>query len=68
MTRTARPYRDETKLIIFGWVAFVVILLAGAFTKWHFEAATFNKFRDPDTPEATIWDAMFSELRVEAKR
>lgn len=28
------------------------------------EAKTFNKFKKPDQPEATFWDAAFSELRV----
>ena len=31
------------------------------------EAATFNKFRDADSPPATYWDAVFSDLRVTTK-
>jgi len=42
----------------------IVILLVMIFVQPYFEAKSFNKFRDPDTPPATYWDAMFSELRV----
>lgn len=31
------------------------------------ERDTFNKFKSPDQPVATFWDASFSELRVESK-
>lgn len=31
---------------------------------WSNEAATFNKFKRPDQPAATIWDAAFADLRV----
>jgi hypothetical protein len=31
------------------------------------EAATFNKYRDADSPPATYWDAVFSDLRITTK-
>ena len=31
------------------------------------EAATFNKYRDQDSPPATYWDAVFSDLRITTK-
>jgi len=30
------------------------------------ERDTFNKFKSPDQPVATFWDAAFSELRIES--
>jgi len=33
----------------------------------YFEMQTYNKFKSPDKPEATYWDAMFAELRIQDK-
>ena len=32
------------------------------------EAATFNKYKDPGVPEATVWDAMCSDLSTYARK
>lgn len=29
-----------------------------------FEARTYNKFKAPDAPAATYWDAVWADLRV----
>jgi hypothetical protein len=34
----------------------------------HQEAAAWNRFRAPNQPAVTWWDALFLELRVEAKQ
>lgn len=31
------------------------------------EAATFNKFKSPETPEATYWEALTCKLRIEPR-
>ena len=45
----------------------MLILIALVCYQPYMESKTFNKFKKPGTPEATIIDAMFSELRVEAE-
>ena len=49
-------------------IAFIFLLL---FIGWRFQSIqerdTFNKFRDPNTPAATLSDAMFSDLRITTK-
>lgn len=50
-----------------GGVALLVILVVSfgcALLSWKNEAATFNKFKRPDQPAATVWDAAFADLRV----
>ena len=42
--------------------AFAIVLFC-----CHHEAATFNKFKGEDQPEATLWDAAFADLRVESR-
>lgn len=54
----------DKKFVVFV-VLIILSLTAIRIFSWNQEAQTFNKFKNPDQPEATIWDAMFSELRVE---
>ena len=53
------------------WYSIIIIIgFAVAIGIWVFasaqEAKTFNRYRAEDVPAATTWDAMFSELRIEA--
>ena len=48
-------------------VAITVCCLGFSVFQVKMECDTFNKFKEPTTPEATFWDAAFSELRVEAR-
>jgi hypothetical protein len=45
---------------------FVVMLTVAAFLP-HWEAKAFNKFKSPDQPKATYWDAVCCELRVDTE-
>ena len=55
------------KLIV-GVSLFVVLLLAAAaLVAPSREAAIYNKFKDPDAPAATYWDAFWADLRVTTK-
>ena len=66
---------DHTKRIPWNEniiIAVLLLLLMGTFIFFHciyahYEKETFNKYKSADQPEATIWDALFSELRVETK-
>lgn len=42
----------------------VGIALALLIMQPYFEAKTYNKFREPDQPQATYWDAVWADLRV----
>ena len=44
----------------------VIGTIGGIFFQPLFERNSFNKFSNG--PKATYWDAMFSELRIEANR
>lgn len=55
-------YRAAASLWILGVV--LLGLFAGRVLSWQNEAATFNKYKRPDQPAATIWDAAFADLRV----
>lgn len=48
-------------------VILTIIVLAVLAIQPYYEAKTFNKYRKQGEPEATYWDAMFSNLRVNAK-
>jgi len=53
------------------WLIFLALLCFALVWKAiaaHQEASAWNKFRDPRQPAATWWDALFLELRVEAKQ
>ena len=50
---------------IIGIILLLVFLFGGMFIKAHYEVKTFNKFSDED---ATIIDALFADLRIEACR
>jgi len=52
-------------LLVF-FIVFVGIIALGAYAPYR-EKEVFNKFRDPNTPEATYIDALFSNLRVTTK-
>ena len=41
-----------------------VFLLCGIIAQPYFEAKTYNKFRKPDQPQASYWDAMWGDLRI----
>jgi hypothetical protein len=60
---------DTFSLVIVGSLtAFLCVcaLVLGYFKLCN-ERDTFNKFKSPSTPEATLMDAWSTELRVEAK-
>lgn len=62
--------RKSTAELQMSCGAIVFMLLAVTcfmFVQASFEASTFNKFKDPEIPKATVWDAMFADLRVEAR-
>ena len=53
---------DKTILVLVA-----AILLASALYAIlgpAFEARTYNKFKAPDAPAATYWDAVWADLRV----
>ena len=60
---------DKSALVlsVSGLVAVLVILLTLMFYGAVQEAATFNKFAKPGTPRATMWDAVFADLRVDTE-
>ena len=47
---------------ILALIAIAVLLYAP-----HREKVVFNKFRDPNQPPATYFDAVFSQLRITSK-
>jgi len=51
--------------LAFGFFVFIIFMIS--LVQCYFEARTYNKFKSADSPEATVIDAFFSELRVEAK-
>jgi len=55
----------EEKVGLLLIVGFFVFILLIAFIQPHFEKRAFNKF---SKQKATYWDALFSELRIEANR
>jgi hypothetical protein len=48
-------------------LAMLVIAAYGLIIQPMSEAATFNKFKSPETPEATYWEALTCRLRIEPK-
>jgi len=46
--------------------AIIIIIIVITFVQPYFEMQSFNKFTKG--PKATYWDAVFSELRIEANR
>lgn len=52
----------KSLIIAVGMMVFVFFGL-GLFLAWQ-EAECFNKFQPPSAPKATVWDALFCELRV----
>jgi hypothetical protein len=56
---------DIAKAIIAG-LLFILIVGPGTWISASNEAAAFNRFTDG--PQATTWDAVWLELRVEACR
>ena len=55
--------KNYNEIIVIAAVVLLFLSLPFFFARQ--EAATFNKFKKPETPEATMWDALFSELRIE---
>ena len=53
---------NNDKLIYIGFVIFIIIVLGILAVQPAFEANTFNKLTNG--PEATYWDAAFSNLRI----
>lgn len=49
---------DKTILVL------VAAVLLAAMLETAFEARTYNKFKAPDAPAATYWDAVWADLRV----
>ena len=56
---------SEEKVISVVLVVLILGVGVSALIQPALEARTFNKFNDG--PDATYWDAMFAELRVEGK-
>ena len=57
----------EARIWILIVVAILVLLFVPFVLQPYFEAKTFNKFKKPEQQEATYWDALFSNLRVETE-
>ena len=53
---------DKTILVLVAAVLLAAML--GAALGPAFEARTYNKFKAPDAPAATYWDAVWADLRV----
>jgi len=50
------------------YIAVMAALFVGFFfVQPYFEMNTFNKYKAEDQPEATYFDAMFSQLRITAE-
>lgn len=60
------PGKCFTVLIVTVFVVMFSIAFCVDYHQSAMEAQTFNKFKSPSQPEATVWDAMFADLRVEA--
>ena len=65
------PEQDEKKRFRFEfyhlYVVAIVFLVVAMLVQPYFEMRTYNKFKSADKPEATYWDAMFAELRIQDK-
>ena len=48
-------------------VAILIMAIYGLIIQPLSEAATFNKFKSPETPEATYWEALTCNLRIEPR-
>ena len=53
---------DKTILVLVAAVLLAAMLEAALGPA--FEARTYNKFKAPDAPAATYWDAVWADLRV----
>ena len=53
---------DKIILVLIATVLLAAALGAGLGPA--FEARTYNKFKAPDAPAATYWDAVWADLRV----
>lgn len=59
---------ESDDMVLFGLGGIILFFLLSFYIFKNInEAATFNKFKSKETPEATFWDAVFIELRVEAQ-
>ena len=59
---------DKTQKVLILVVTVVIIAILGfAAYAPHREKVTYNKFKDPNTPEASYMDALFADLRVTTK-
>jgi hypothetical protein len=54
--------KDDYGLAFF--LAFILMLPCTFYLRLAGERDAFNKFKRPDQPAATLWDAFCSELRV----
>ena len=54
----------KNKFFILGSYLVSISILIFVLLQPHYEAKTFNKFRDEDQEQATYWDAAFANLRV----
>ena len=52
-----------TKVIVIGILS-VLVIVSIVLLPQYFEARTFNKFQPDGQPKASIWDAMWADLRV----
>ena len=57
----------EKDLTVIGMVLGVVLILAAIVYQPYHEKEVFNKFKDPNQPDATYIDAVFSRLRITTK-
>ncbi len=53
-------------LTVISIIGIIISIGVGIFIQPMKEAEVYNKFKSPDKPEATYWDAFFAELRIES--
>lgn len=56
--------KPDAHVLAVIWLLSFTAMIGFALFKAKLERDTFNKFKRPDQPAATMWDAMFSDLRI----
>ena len=62
-----RNHFEEIMQYILYILAILAIAAYGLIIQPLSEAATFNKFKSPETPEATYFEALTCKLRIEPR-
>jgi preprotein translocase subunit SecG len=52
---------------VLGFLFIICCIAYGLIIQPLSEAATFNKFKSPETPEETYWEALTCKLRIEPR-